>query len=139
MCRANSNRRGGGRPARAVGFRLDSLAPTAAYARVAAEHDPETFANPEDSAAETDGDDDSLDQAETEAAPEDSLEEVVSPEAIVEGAAMRIRPKMMTVLAIMAGLAPILWSRGTGADVMKRIAAPISRSCLSGHLRCAWR
>jgi Cu(I)/Ag(I) efflux system membrane protein CusA/SilA len=45
--------------------------------------------------------------------------------AVVEGALGRLRPKIMTVTAIMAGLAPILWSRGTGADVMKRIAAPM--------------
>ncbi len=45
--------------------------------------------------------------------------------AIEEGAVGRLRPKMMTVVAIMAGLAPILWSAGTGADVMKRIAAPM--------------
>jgi Cu(I)/Ag(I) efflux system membrane protein CusA/SilA len=46
-------------------------------------------------------------------------------EAIVEGAARRIRPKLMTVLAMTAGLLPLLWSQGTGADVMKRIAAPM--------------
>jgi Cu(I)/Ag(I) efflux system membrane protein CusA/SilA len=45
--------------------------------------------------------------------------------AIERGAVGRLRPKMMTVVAIMAGLAPILWSAGTGADVMKRIAAPM--------------
>jgi Cu(I)/Ag(I) efflux system membrane protein CusA/SilA len=45
--------------------------------------------------------------------------------AVFEGALGRLRPKMMTVVAIIAGLAPILWSRGTGADVMKRIAAPM--------------
>jgi Cu(I)/Ag(I) efflux system membrane protein CusA/SilA len=45
-------------------------------------------------------------------------------EAIVEGAARRIRPKLMTVLAMTAGLLPLLWSSGSGADVMKRIAAP---------------
>ncbi|MDP3908952.1 MAG: CusA/CzcA family heavy metal efflux RND transporter, partial [Gemmatimonadales bacterium] len=45
--------------------------------------------------------------------------------AVHEGAVERLRPKMMTVVAIMAGLAPILWSSGTGADVMKRIAAPM--------------
>ena len=45
--------------------------------------------------------------------------------AVREGAVERLRPKMMTVVAIMAGLAPILWSHGTGADVMKRIAAPM--------------
>jgi Cu(I)/Ag(I) efflux system membrane protein CusA/SilA len=46
-------------------------------------------------------------------------------EAIVEGAAHRIRPKMMTVCAILFGLLPILWGTGSGADVMKRIAAPM--------------
>jgi Cu(I)/Ag(I) efflux system membrane protein CusA/SilA len=46
-------------------------------------------------------------------------------EAIVEGAARRIRPKLMTVVAMTAGLLPLLWSSGTGADVMKRIAAPM--------------
>ena len=46
-------------------------------------------------------------------------------EAIVEGAARRIRPKLMTVLAMSAGLLPLLWSSGTGADLMKRIAAPM--------------
>ena len=46
-------------------------------------------------------------------------------EAIVEGAAGRIRPKLMTVMTTMIGLVPVLWSTGTGADVMKRIAAPM--------------
>ena len=46
-------------------------------------------------------------------------------EAIVEGAAHRIRPKMMTVCAILFGLLPIMWGHGTGADVMQRIAAPM--------------
>jgi copper/silver efflux system protein len=45
--------------------------------------------------------------------------------AIEEGAVERVRPKIMTVSAIMAGLIPILWSQGAGADVMKRIAAPM--------------
>jgi Cu(I)/Ag(I) efflux system membrane protein CusA/SilA len=45
--------------------------------------------------------------------------------AVTEGAVERLRPKVMTVVAIMAGLAPILWGAGTGADVMKRIAAPM--------------
>jgi Cu(I)/Ag(I) efflux system membrane protein CusA/SilA len=45
--------------------------------------------------------------------------------AIFEGAVKRIRPKMMTVTTILAGLLPVLWSHGTGADVMKRIAAPM--------------
>jgi copper/silver efflux system protein len=46
-------------------------------------------------------------------------------DAIVEGAAHRIRPKMMTVCAILLGLLPIMWGEGSGADVMKRIAAPM--------------
>jgi Cu(I)/Ag(I) efflux system membrane protein CusA/SilA len=45
--------------------------------------------------------------------------------AIVEGAVERVRPKMMTVTAIMAGLLPILWSTGTGSEVMQRIAVPM--------------
>ncbi|KPK61812.1 MAG: cation transporter, partial [Gemmatimonas sp. SG8_38_2] len=51
--------------------------------------------------------------------------------AVREGALGRLRPKIMTVTAIMAGLAPILWSRGTGADVMKRIAAPMVGGMIS--------
>jgi copper/silver efflux system protein len=45
--------------------------------------------------------------------------------AIMRGAVERVRPKMMTVAAIMAGLLPLLWSAGTGAEVMRRIAAPM--------------
>ncbi|HEX6736444.1 MAG TPA: efflux RND transporter permease subunit, partial [Azonexus sp.] len=45
--------------------------------------------------------------------------------AIMEGAVERVRPKMMTVTAIMAGLLPILWGTGTGSEVMSRIAAPM--------------
>lgn len=45
--------------------------------------------------------------------------------AVMEGAVERVRPKMMTVTAIMGGLLPILWGGGTGASVMKRIAAPM--------------
>lgn len=45
--------------------------------------------------------------------------------AIMEGAAERVRPKMMTVAAIMAGLVPILWSHGTGSEIMQRIAVPM--------------
>jgi Cu(I)/Ag(I) efflux system membrane protein CusA/SilA len=45
--------------------------------------------------------------------------------AIEDGAVKRIRPKMMTVMAILMGLLPIMWSRGAGADVMKRIATPM--------------
>ena len=46
-------------------------------------------------------------------------------QAIMEGAVERVRPKMMTVTAITVGLLPILWGSGTGASVMKRIAAPM--------------
>ncbi|MBI4369071.1 MAG: efflux RND transporter permease subunit [Elusimicrobia bacterium] len=46
-------------------------------------------------------------------------------EAIIHGAVKRIRPKMMTVMAAFMGLLPVMWSIGTGADVMKRIAAPM--------------
>jgi Cu(I)/Ag(I) efflux system membrane protein CusA/SilA len=46
-------------------------------------------------------------------------------DAIMEGAVDRVRPKMMTVTAIIAGLLPILWGTGAGASVMKRIAAPM--------------
>lgn len=46
-------------------------------------------------------------------------------EAIIHGAVKRVRPKAMTVCAAMLGLLPIMWSTGTGADVMKRIAAPM--------------
>jgi Cu(I)/Ag(I) efflux system membrane protein CusA/SilA len=46
-------------------------------------------------------------------------------EAIVHGAVKRVRPKAMTVFAAMLGLLPIMWSTGTGADLMKRIAAPM--------------
>ena len=45
--------------------------------------------------------------------------------AIMEGAVERVRPKMMTVVAIMAGLLPIMWSHGTGSEVMQRIAVPM--------------
>lgn len=45
--------------------------------------------------------------------------------AIMEGAVERVRPKMMTVTAIMAGLLPILWSTGTGSELMQRIAVPM--------------
>jgi Cu(I)/Ag(I) efflux system membrane protein CusA/SilA len=52
-------------------------------------------------------------------------------EAVVAGALDRLRPKAMTVVSIIAGLMPILWSTGTGADVMKRIAAPMVGGMLS--------
>ena len=55
-------------------------------------------------------------------------------DAIVEGAAKRIRPKLMTVLTTMIGLVPVLWSTGTGADVMKRIAAPMVGGLVTSFL-----
>ena len=54
--------------------------------------------------------------------------------AIEEGAALRVRPKMMTVVAIMAGLAPIMWSHGSGSEVMKRIAAPMIGGMVSATI-----
>jgi Cu(I)/Ag(I) efflux system membrane protein CusA/SilA len=45
--------------------------------------------------------------------------------AVIEGAVQRLRPKLMTVLAVLVSLAPILWATGIGSDVMKPIAAPI--------------
>ncbi|MEZ4402134.1 MAG: CusA/CzcA family heavy metal efflux RND transporter [Kofleriaceae bacterium] len=55
-------------------------------------------------------------------------------EAIVDGAAKRIRPKLMTVLTMMIGLVPVLWSTGAGADVMKRIAAPMVGGLVTSFL-----
>jgi len=55
-------------------------------------------------------------------------------EAIIEGAVQRVRPKMMTASAILIGLLPIMWSHGTGADVMKRIAAPMIGGIVSSTL-----
>ncbi len=45
--------------------------------------------------------------------------------AIFDGAALRVRPKAMTVMTILAGLAPIMWTQGTGSEIMQRIAAPM--------------
>jgi Cu(I)/Ag(I) efflux system membrane protein CusA/SilA len=52
-------------------------------------------------------------------------------EAIMLGAVERVRPKMMTVVAIMAGLLPIMWSSGTGSEVMQRIAVPMIGGMIS--------
>ena len=52
-------------------------------------------------------------------------------DAVMEGAVERVRPKMMTVVAIMAGLLPILWGTGTGSEVMSRIAAPMVGGMIS--------
>jgi Cu(I)/Ag(I) efflux system membrane protein CusA/SilA len=54
--------------------------------------------------------------------------------AIVHGAVERVRPKMMTVVTTMAALAPIMWSAGTGAEVMRRIAAPMVGGMVSSTL-----
>jgi Cu(I)/Ag(I) efflux system membrane protein CusA/SilA len=54
--------------------------------------------------------------------------------AVMEGAVERVRPKMMTVIAIMAGLLPILWSTGTGSEVMQRIAVPMVGGMVSSTL-----
>ncbi len=54
--------------------------------------------------------------------------------AIMFGAVERVRPKMMTVVAIMAGLLPILWSTGTGSEVMQRIAVPMIGGMVSSTL-----
>jgi Cu(I)/Ag(I) efflux system membrane protein CusA/SilA len=54
--------------------------------------------------------------------------------AIMEGAVERVRPKMMTVVAIMAGLLPILWSHGTGSEVMQRIAVPMVGGMISSAI-----
>ncbi len=55
-------------------------------------------------------------------------------ESVMKGAVERVRPKMMTVVAIMAGLLPIMWSTGTGSEVMRRIAAPMVGGMISSTL-----
>jgi Cu(I)/Ag(I) efflux system membrane protein CusA/SilA len=55
-------------------------------------------------------------------------------EAIMAGAVERVRPKMMTVAAIMAGLLPIMWTHGTGAEIMQRIAVPMIGGMVSSTL-----
>jgi len=55
-------------------------------------------------------------------------------QAIMAGAVERVRPKMMTVVAIMAGLLPILWSNGTGSEVMRRIAVPMVGGMVSSTI-----
>ena len=51
--------------------------------------------------------------------------------AVIEGAGMRVRPVMMTVLTVVAGLLPIMYSTGTGSEVMQRIAAPMVGGMIS--------
>ena len=55
-------------------------------------------------------------------------------EAIREGAVLRMRPKAMTVCVIVAGLLPIMWSHGTGSEVMQRIAAPMIGGMITAPL-----
>jgi Cu(I)/Ag(I) efflux system membrane protein CusA/SilA len=55
-------------------------------------------------------------------------------DAIMEGAVERVRPKMMTVVAIMAALLPIMWSTGTGSEIMQRIAVPMIGGMMSSTL-----
>jgi len=55
-------------------------------------------------------------------------------EAVMQGAAMRVRPLMMTVFAIIAGLLPIMWGTGTGSEVMRRIAAPMVGGMISATI-----
>jgi Cu(I)/Ag(I) efflux system membrane protein CusA/SilA len=55
-------------------------------------------------------------------------------DSIMEGAVERVRPKMMTVVAIMAGLLPIMWSTGTGSEVMRPIAAPMVGGMISSTI-----
>jgi len=54
--------------------------------------------------------------------------------AIMAGAVERVRPKIMTVTAIMAGLVPILWSTGVGSEVMQRIAVPMIGGMISSTI-----
>jgi Cu(I)/Ag(I) efflux system membrane protein CusA/SilA len=54
--------------------------------------------------------------------------------AIIHGAVKRVRPKAMTVMAAMMGLLPIIWSLGAGADMMKRIAAPMIAGLVTSFL-----
>ena len=55
-------------------------------------------------------------------------------QAVMEGAVQRVRPKMMTVCAIMLGLLPIMWGHGEGSDVMRRIAAPMIGGMISSTI-----
>ncbi|MFX8871962.1 efflux RND transporter permease subunit, partial [Acinetobacter baumannii] len=56
------------------------------------------------------------------------------PTGKMEGAVERVRPKIMTVVAIMAGLLPIMWSRGTDSEIMQRIAVPMIGGMVSSTL-----
>ena len=76
-----------------------------------------------------------LDLAYEQAKKEDRLASLADLQrAIIEGAVLRLRPKFMTVAATFIGLVPIMWSTGTGADVMKRIAAPMIGGLVTSFL-----
>jgi Cu(I)/Ag(I) efflux system membrane protein CusA/SilA len=76
-----------------------------------------------------------LDLAYRQAKAEGRMNNVVDlQEAIIQGAARRLRPKVMTVATMLLGLVPIMWATGTGADVMKRIAAPMIGGILTSFL-----
>lgn len=78
-----------------------------------------------------------LDQALTEARNRVADRDLTRDElyaAIMVGAVDRVRPKMMTVVAIMAGLMPILWAHGTGSEIMQRIAVPMIGGMVSSTL-----
>lgn len=64
----------------------------------------------------------------------ETLTQEVIIEAVRDGALLRLRPKAMTVAVVMAGLLPILWTGGTGGEVMRRIAAPLVGGMLSAPL-----
>jgi Cu(I)/Ag(I) efflux system membrane protein CusA/SilA len=55
-------------------------------------------------------------------------------DAVIEGAVNRLRPKFMTVMAILVGLAPLMWGSGTGSEAMKRIAAPMVGGVITSFL-----
>jgi len=57
-------------------------------------------------------------------------------QAAIEGAVLRLRPKLMTVAAVLASLVPILWETGVGSDVMKPIAAPIVGGMITSRFTC---
>ncbi|MGD0226609.1 MAG: efflux RND transporter permease subunit [Terriglobia bacterium] len=56
-------------------------------------------------------------------------------EATIEGAVRRLRPKLMTVIAVLQSLAPVLWTTGIGSDLMKSIAAPIEGFKITSTIR----
>jgi len=62
------------------------------------------------------------------------LAEVDVRDSVIEGALLRLRPKLMTVLTIIVGLLPIMWGTGTGSEVMRRIAAPMVGGMVSALL-----